>query len=83
MKSNGRMLRCALAGLGLTFAALTVVAQSALTPLSPAALMAKGVNELVFPVGCALVIFTAEVLGKRASPRRTQQPPSVTFAKTA
>jgi hypothetical protein len=60
-----------------------VVAQSAPTPLPPAVLMVKGVNELVFPVGCALVIFAAEVLGKRASTPRTQQPPSVTFAKTA
>jgi hypothetical protein len=60
-----------------------VVAQSAPTPLSPATLMVKGVNELVFPVGCALVVFAAEVLGKRASPRRTQQPPSLTFAKSA
>jgi len=70
---------------GLLFggAALTVVAQSASTPLSPATLMVKGVNELVFPVGCALVIFAAEILGKRVSTRRTQQPPSATFAKTA
>jgi hypothetical protein len=72
-----------LAGIVFGGAALVVVAQSAPTPLSPAALVAKGVNELVFPVGCALVIFTAEVLGRRASPRRTQQPPSLTFAKSA
>lgn len=70
---------------GIVFggAALTVVAQSAPTPLPPAALTVKGVNELVFPVGCALVVFAAEVLGKRLSPRRTQQPPSVTFAESA
>jgi Family of unknown function (DUF5317) len=72
-----------LAGIVFGGAALTVVAQSAPTPLSPATLMVKGVNELVFPVGCALVVFAAEVLGKRASTRRTQQPPSVRFAKTA
>jgi Family of unknown function (DUF5317) len=72
-----------LAGIVFGGAALAVVAQSAPTPPSPAALMAKGVNELVFPVGCALVIFAAEVLGKRASPRSRQQPPSVTFAKSA
>jgi hypothetical protein len=72
-----------LAGIVFGGAALTLVAQSAPTPLSPAALMVKGVNELVFPVGCALVIFTAEVLGTRASPRRRQQPPSLTFAKSA
>ena len=72
-----------LAGIVFGGAALTVVAQSALTPPSPATLMVKGVNELAFPVGCALVIFAAEVLGKRVSTRRTQQPPSLTFAKTA
>jgi len=72
-----------LAGIVFGGAALTVVAQSAPTALSTAALMVKGVNELVFPVGCALVIFAAEVLGKRISPRRTQQPPSVPYAKTA
>jgi hypothetical protein len=72
-----------LAGIVFGGAALTVVAQLAPTPLSPAALMVKGVNELVFPVGCALVIFTAEVLGKRASPRPANESPSVTFAKTA
>jgi hypothetical protein len=53
------------------------------TPLSPAALIANGVNELVFPVGCALVIFAAEALAKRLSTPRTQQPPHLTFAKTA
>jgi Family of unknown function (DUF5317) len=72
-----------LAGIVFGGAALTVVAQLAPTPLSPATLMVKGVNELVFPVGCALVIFAAEILGKRVSTRRTQQPPSVRFATSA
>jgi Family of unknown function (DUF5317) len=72
-----------LAGLMFGGAALAVVAQSAPTPLSTASLMVKGVNELVFPVGCALVIFTAEVLEKRVSAPRIQQPPSVPLAKTA
>jgi uncharacterized protein DUF5317 len=72
-----------LAGIVFGGAALTVVALSAPTPLSPAALMVKGVNELVFPVGCALVIFTAEILGKRVSAPRTRQPAGVKFAKTA
>jgi len=71
-----------LAGLVFGGAAL-VVAQSAPIPLSTAALMVKGVNELVFPVGCALVIYTAEVLGKRVRTPRIQQPPSVPVAKTA
>jgi Family of unknown function (DUF5317) len=72
-----------LAGLVFGGAILTVVAQSAPTPLSTAALMVKGVNELVFPVGCALVIYTAEILGKRVRTPRIQQPPSVPYAKTA
>jgi hypothetical protein len=72
-----------LAGIVFGGAALVVVAQSAPIPLSPAAMMVKGVNELVFPVGCALVIFAAEVLGKRVRTQRIQQPPSVPFAKTA
>jgi hypothetical protein len=41
---------------------LAVVVQSALTPLSTPSLVARGVNELLFPVGCALVVFIAEVL---------------------
>jgi hypothetical protein len=39
-----------------------VVVQTAPTPLSTPALLAKGLNELLFPVGCALVVFIAEVL---------------------
>jgi hypothetical protein len=72
-----------LAGIVFGGAALVVVAQSAPTRLSTAAMMVKGVNELVFPVGCALVIYAAEVLGKRVRTQRIQQPPSVPFAKTA
>jgi hypothetical protein len=72
-----------LAGLVFGGAILTVVAQSAPTPLSTADLTVKGVNELVFPVGCALVIYTAEILGKRVKTPRIQQPPSVPYAKTA
>src|SRR4029453_1355912 len=41
---------------------LIVVVQTAPTPLSTPSLLAKGLNELLFPVGCALVVFIAEVL---------------------
>jgi hypothetical protein len=41
---------------------LTVMVQSAPTPLSTPSLLARGLNELLFPVGCALVVFIAEVL---------------------
>ena len=46
---------------------LALVIQSAPTPLSTPSLLARGVNELLFPVGCALVVFIAEVLGRRAA----------------
>jgi len=36
-----------------------------MSPLPVAALVARGVNEILFPVGCSLVLFTAETLGKR------------------
>jgi hypothetical protein len=42
---------------------LTAMVRSAPTPLSTPSLLARGFNELLFPVGCALVVFIAEVLG--------------------
>jgi hypothetical protein len=47
---------------------LTVVVQSAPTPLSTPSLVARGLNELLFPVGCALVVFIAEVLRTHLDP---------------
>jgi hypothetical protein len=47
---------------------LTVVVQSAPTPLAAPALLGRGVNELLFPVGCALVVFIAEVLRPHLDP---------------
>ena len=47
---------------------LAVAVQSAPTPLSTPALLARGVNELLFPVGCALVVFIAEVLRTHLDP---------------
>jgi hypothetical protein len=47
---------------------LVVVVQSAPTPLSTPALLARGLNELLFPVGCALVVFIAEVLRTHLDP---------------
>jgi hypothetical protein len=46
---------------------LALVVQSAPIPLSTPPLLAKGVNELLFPIGCALVVFIADVLGRRAA----------------
>jgi hypothetical protein len=45
----------------------------------------QGVNELLFPVGCALVIYAATILAKRIATGPTahsQQPLSVSFATT-
>jgi D-alanyl-D-alanine carboxypeptidase len=47
---------------------LAVVVQSASTPLSTPSLLARGLNELLFPVGCALVVFIAEVLRTHLDP---------------
>ena len=47
---------------------LAVVVQSAPTPLSTPSLVARGLNELLFPVGCALVVFIAEVLRTHLDP---------------
>jgi hypothetical protein len=39
--------------------------EAAAGPIPHSALIARAVNEILFPVGCALVIFSAEVLGKQ------------------
>jgi hypothetical protein len=46
-------------------AILMLTMQAAPKPLPAGGLVAKGVNEVLFPVGCALVVFISEVLGKR------------------
>jgi hypothetical protein len=47
---------------------LAMVVQSAPTPLSTPSLLARGLNELLFPAGCALVVFIAEVLRTHLDP---------------
>jgi hypothetical protein len=54
---------------------LAVVVQSAPTPLSTPSLLARGVNELLFPVGCALVVFIAEVLRTPIDPATAENRP--------
>jgi hypothetical protein len=47
--------------------------------------LAQGVNELLFPVGCALVVYAATILAKRIATGPTahsQEPLSVSFATT-
>ncbi len=52
---------------GGTILALTMGASP--QPL-PADLVSQGVNEVLFPVGCSLVLYSAGVLGKRMGDRR-------------
>jgi hypothetical protein len=56
--------------IGIIFggAFLAIVVLSAPTPLSTPSLLGRGVNELLFPIGCALVVFIAEVLGRHIVP---------------
>jgi hypothetical protein len=65
-------LRHAAVGLmtGVVFGGLflAVIVQSAPTPLSTPSLVARGFNELLFPVGCALVVFIADVLRTHLDP---------------
>ncbi|HKI00793.1 MAG TPA: hypothetical protein VKK31_02320 [Thermoanaerobaculia bacterium] len=55
------------AAIGMTFGAaiLTLLARAAISPMSPVDLAAKGINEVLFPVGCALVLYGAEAVGRR------------------
>jgi hypothetical protein len=62
---------------------LTVVAQSAPTPLPTPSLLAKGLNELLFPVGCALVVFIAEVLRAHLDPATAADRPLKTSSAEA
>jgi hypothetical protein len=67
---------------GIVFggAFLTLTMLAAPPPLP--SLLAKGVNELLFPVGCALVVFIAEVLGSHvaAAAPATDPRPRITSA---
>jgi len=62
---------------------LTVVVQSAPTPLSTPSLLARGLNELLFPVGCALVVFIAEVLRTHLDPSTAEDRPLKTSSAAA
>ncbi len=48
---------------GGTTLALTYA--SALEPPSGTALVSRGIDEVFFPVGCSLVLFSAQALGNR------------------
>ncbi|HEV8581841.1 MAG TPA: hypothetical protein VGX68_22455 [Thermoanaerobaculia bacterium] len=55
------------AAIGVAFGGLilTVLARAAAKPMGPVDLVAKGINEVLFPIGCSLVLYAAEVMGKR------------------
>jgi hypothetical protein len=55
------------AALGLTFgvAIVTLLARSAAAPPTLVDLAAKGINEVLFPIGCALVLYGTETVGRR------------------
>jgi hypothetical protein len=87
-RARGSALGHIAAGLvtGFVFggAFLALVVQSATTSLSTPSLLVRGVNELLFPVGCALVVFIAEVLGTHVDPTSADDRPlRISFAETA
>ena len=47
---------------------VVVMAAGAAKPLETSDVVARSVNELLFPVGCSLVLYAAGSLGKRLSP---------------
>ena len=54
---------------GLVFGGIIVALtyRTAPEPLSAADLLARGANEILFPVGCSLILYSATALGKRAA----------------
>jgi hypothetical protein len=60
-----------IAGLGIGFLfgsmTLTLTYYAASAPASSAALLSLAINEIIHPVGCSLVLMSAEALGQRAS----------------
>jgi hypothetical protein len=52
---------------GLVFggATLALTLGAAPAPVPAPELVSQGLNELLFPVGCSLVLFSAGALGKR------------------
>jgi hypothetical protein len=57
------------AALGLTFgvAIVTLIARAAAAPPTLVDLTAKGINEVLFPIGCSLVLYGTEAVGRRLS----------------
>lgn len=53
--------------MGLTFGVVIVMllARAAAHPMGPVDLAAKGINEVLFPIGCSLVLYASEALSRR------------------
>jgi hypothetical protein len=71
-RENGASLGAHLgagAAIGLTFgvAIVAILAGAAAKPMGPVDLAARGVNEVIFPIGCSLVLYAAEAMSKRLS----------------
>lgn len=52
--------------MGVVFGGAIIGLVYAADPLSTADLLSRGINEILFPVGCALVLFSAKALGERS-----------------
>lgn len=50
--------------IGIVFGAIALYL---IYPQTTPVMVARGINEVMFPVGCSLVIYAADVLGRRAS----------------
>ncbi len=54
------------AAVGLLFGGpLLALSLGALPELTASVVLARGINELIFPIGCALVLYASDTLGKR------------------
>ena len=60
---------------GLVFGGLILFLLLGSSPQPPTAeLVSRGMNEVLFPVGCALVLFSAGALGERVAARPDSEP---------
>ncbi|HXT22812.1 MAG TPA: hypothetical protein VN923_18845, partial [Thermoanaerobaculia bacterium] len=55
----------AIVGLVFGTAIIAVLTRAALQAPTMVDLVAKGINELIFPVGCSFVLWAAEALGSK------------------
>jgi hypothetical protein len=44
---------------------LSITVRTAATSPSSLALLSKGINEVLFPLGCSMVLYAANALGER------------------